>query len=176
MSSTLKAFRDPWSHFLAERSNLYLSRWLFLRLIGLIYLVAFVSLGSQIDGLVGHDGILPVADQLTEAGGPAGLKRFWWVPTFCWFNTSDGFLHVQCGAGVVLSFLLIVGVAPILDLVLLWALYLSLSTIGGDFLGFQWDTLLLETGFLAIFLAPRQWLPKFSRESPPSVAVPWLFR
>ena len=159
-----------------ERRACFLSRWLFLRLIGLIYLVAFVSLWSQIDGLVGHNGILPVADHLTAAGGPLGPERFWWLPTLSWFNTSDGFLHFQCAAGVVFSLLLIVRVAPILDLAFLWAIYLSLSTICGNFLGFQWDTLLLETGFLAIFLAPRQWLPKFSLEPAPSVTVLWLCR
>jgi hypothetical protein len=72
--------------------------------------------------------------------------------------------------------LLIAGIAPVLDLALLWALYLSLSTVCRDFLGFQWDILLLETGFLAIFLAPRQWLPNLSRESPPSFIVIWLCR
>src|SRR5216117_1062802 len=158
------------------RSACFLSRWLFLRLIGIIYLIAFVSLWSQIDGLVGHNVILPVADHLTAAGGPLGPERFWWLPTLSWFNTSDGFLHFQCAAGVVCSLLLIVGVAPILDLAVLWAIYLSLSTICGDFLGFQWDTLLQETGFLAIFLAPRQWLPKFSLEPAQSIVVLSLCR
>src|SRR5436190_20315330 len=158
------------------RSACFLSRWLFLRLIGIIYLIAFVSLWSQIDGLVGHNGILPVTDHLTTAGGPLGPERYWWLPTLCWFNASDGFLHFQCAAGVVFSLLLIVGVAPSLDLAFLWVIYLSLSTICGVFLGFQWDTLLLETGFLAIFLAPRQWLPKFSREPAPAVTVLWLCR
>src|SRR5216117_3514451 len=159
-----------------ERSACFLSRWLFLRLIGIIYLIAFVSLWSQIDGLVGHNGILPVADHLSAAGGPVGPERYWWLPTLCWFNTGDAFLHLQCAAGAVFSLLLIVGVAPILALAFLWAIYLSLSTICGDFLGFQWDTLLLETGCLAIFLAPRQWLPKFSLEPAPSVTVLWLCR
>jgi hypothetical protein len=159
-----------------ERSACFLSRWLFLRLIGIIYLIAFISLWSQIDGLVGHNGILPVAHHLTAAGGPLGPERYWWLPTLSWFNTSDAFLHFQCAAGVVFSLLLIVGFEPILDLAFLWAIYLSLSTICGDFLGFQWDTLLLETGCLAVFLAPRQSLPKFSLEPPPSLIVLWLCR
>ena len=52
--------------------------------------------------------------------------------------------------------LLIVGIAPAPCLALLWLLYLSLVTVGRDFLGFQWDNLLLEAGFLAIFFAPLQ--------------------
>jgi hypothetical protein len=170
VTAVLARIRSTIQH---ERSASFLSRWLFLRLIGIIYLIAFVSLWSQIDGLAGHNGIQPVAERMTAGGG---LERCWWLPTFCWLDSSDAFLHLQCAAGAVFSLLVIVGVAPILDLALLWAIYLSLSTVCGEFLGFQWDTLLLETGFLAIFLAPRQWLPKFSLEAPPSVTVLWLCR
>ena len=164
------------SSIVGERSACFVSRWLFLRLLGVVYLIAFISLWTQIHGLIGHNGILPVADYLKAVGDQLGPERYWWLPTFCWLNPSDGFLHFQCAAGVALSLLLIAGVAPVLDLVLLWAIYLSLSTVCRDFLGFQWDILLLETGFLAIFLAPRQWLPKFSRETPPSATVLWLCR
>ena len=72
--------------------------------------------------------------------------------------------------------LLIVGIAPAPCLFLLWLFYLSLATVGRDFLGFQWDNLLLEAGFLAIFFAPLQLLPRPSRESPPSRIVLWLLR
>ena len=160
----------------SERSRCFITRWLFLRLLGIVYLIAFISLWTQIHGLIGHNGVLPAADYLKAAGEQLGLDRYWWLPTFCWLNPSDGFLHFQCAAGVLLSLLLVIGAAPVLDLVLLWAIYLSLSTVCRDFLGFQWDILLLETGFLAIFLAPRRWLPKLSRETPPSVTVLWLCR
>src|SRR6266498_4063203 len=92
-----------------DRSASFLSRWLFLRLVGIIYLIAFVSLWSQIDGLAGHNGILPVAERITAGGG---LERYWWLPTFSWLESSDAFLHLQCAAGAVFSLLLIVGVAP----------------------------------------------------------------
>src|SRR6267142_1796867 len=107
-----------------ERSSCFLSRWLFLRLLGIIYFIAFVSLWFQIDGLIGHNGILPVADYLKTAGERLGPERFWWLPTFCWFNASDGFLHLQCVAGIAVSLLLIIGIAPVLDLIFLWAIYL----------------------------------------------------
>jgi hypothetical protein len=68
------------------------------------------------------------------------------------------------------------GVLPRVCLALLWLLYLSLVTVGGDFLAFQWDNLLLETGLLAIFFAPAQVLPRPSREKPPSPTVLWLLR
>ena len=56
--------------------------------------------------------------------------------------------------GVIGSLLLIFDIAPVLVLSLIWILYLSLVTVGQDFLAFQWDSLLLEAGFLAVFLAP----------------------
>ena len=176
MQPVVNGFGQLASTIQSERSALYLSRWIFIRLLGVIYLVAFISLWRQIDGLIGHNGILPVADYLEAVSERLGPERCWWAPTFCWFNASDGFLHLQCAAGVALSLLLIAGVAPVLDLLFLWAIYLSLSTVCRDFLSFQWDILLLETGFLAIFLAPRQWLPKLSRETMPSGTVLWLCR
>ncbi|HKW28027.1 MAG TPA: lipase maturation factor family protein, partial [Verrucomicrobiae bacterium] len=145
-----------------------LTRWLFLRALGVVYLVAFVSLWTQIGGLIGHNGILPT-DQFMAAAKQQcdlqriGLERFHLLPTLCWVNSSDGFLYFQCAAGTVLAVLLVAGIAPVPCLALLWLLYLSLVTAGRDFLGFQWDNLLLEAGFLAIFFAPWQWLPHHLR-------------
>jgi predicted DCC family thiol-disulfide oxidoreductase YuxK len=164
-----------------EPSNHLLVRWVFLRALGIVYLVAFISLWTQISGLIGHNGILPtdrfmtaVAQQCNTQG--IGLERFQVLPTLCWFNSSDSFLQIQCAAGIVLAALLIIGVAPVPCLALLWMLYLSLVTVGRDFLEFQWDNLLLEAGFLAIFFAPSHWLPKLSSNSPPSRLVLWLLR
>jgi hypothetical protein len=159
----------------------FLTRWVFLRSMGVIYLIAFVSLWTQISGLIGHNGILP-ADQFMSGAAQQcdqqgiALDRYYLLPTLCWFNASDGFLHFQCAAGSVLALLLIFNLAPAPCLALLWLFYLSLVTVGRDFLGFQWDNLLLEAGFLAIFLAPWQWLPRPVRETPPSRAVLWLLR
>ena len=161
--------------------NYLLVRWLFLRFMGVIYLTAFVSLGIQIGGLIGRDGILPAAPFLDSARSQLaqahiGPERYHLLPTLCWFSTSDGFLHFLCAAGVALSLLVILNVAPAPCLFLLWLIYLSLSTVGREFLSFQWDALLLETGWLAIFFAPLQWLPKGAVASPPSRVVLWLLR
>jgi predicted DCC family thiol-disulfide oxidoreductase YuxK len=164
-----------------ELPDYFLTRWIFLRALGVIYLVAFVSLWMQIDGLIWHDGILP-ADQFMSAASQQcdaqgiGVERFHLLPTLCWFDSSDNFLSLQCAAGTIFSVLLIVGIAPAPCLALLWLIYLSLATVSRDFLGFQWDNLLLEAGFLAIFFAPLQLLPRPSREAPPSRIVLWLLR
>ena len=158
------------------RPTFFLTRWLFLRLLGVIYLVAFLSLWTQIDGLIGNDGILPAERYLNAIRDQVGLDRYLAFPTLCWLNDSDSFLHLLCGGGVFLSLLLIAGVAPVPALIGLWVFYLSLATVGQSFLSFQWDALLLETGFLAIFFAPLRILPSFSREAAPSSVVLWLLR
>lgn len=136
--------------------------------------MAFLSLEVQIDGLIGSSGILPVEPYLTAVWEKLGIVGYWTYPTLCWFNATDTFLHFLSVGGAFLSLLLIAGVCPIPSLIALWMFYLSLSTVARTFLGFQWDTLLLEVGFLAIFLAPNQWFPRFSRERLPSRIAIWL--
>jgi len=160
-----------------EPSTYQLTRWIFLRALGLIYFIAFVSLGVQIIGLVGKQGILPAADYLQAAGQQVGgWERFWKLPTLFWFNASDGALVFVCVVGAILSLLLVVNLWPGPILLGLWALYLSLSSVTGVFLGFQWDILLLETGFLAIFWASWRMWPPFGPGRPPSRGFLWLLR
>lgn len=145
-------------------------RW-FVGALGLIYLIAFLSLWMQVDGLVGAKGILPIADHLSLARGELGSKAVWILPTLCWINSSNGFLHFLCVGGVVCSLLLICRIAPAISLGILFVFYLSLSVAGQTFLNFQWDILLLETGFLAILFAPWELWPTKSRSTiaaPPS--------
>ena len=125
-----------------EQPDYFLTRWVFLRALGIIYLVAFVSLWTQISGLIGHNGILP-EDQFMSAvrqGCDAqgiGIDRFRLVPTLCWLNSSDGFLKFQCVAGTTFAIFLILGIAPAPVLALLWLIYLSLTSVGREFLEFQ---------------------------------------
>ncbi|HVF72454.1 MAG TPA: lipase maturation factor family protein [Chthoniobacterales bacterium] len=133
------------------------SRDLFLRSLGGIYLVAFLSLWLQVDGLIGENGILPISQHLRFARERLGSEAVFLLPTLCWFDSSNAFLHFLCGAGAVISIALIARLAPVFSLVLLFVLYLSLTIAGQTFLSFQWDILLVETGFLAIFVAPWRW-------------------
>jgi hypothetical protein len=151
-----------------------LAGWLFLRLLGLIYLAAFASLATQIKGLVGRDGVLPAAEFLI-AHQHWGFRRFFRFPTVCWLNTSDGALLLVSWGGAVLALLLIFGLAPTLVCALLWMLYLSLFTVCRNFLHYQWDLLLLETGFLAPFLAPLEIAPQFPLATAPSPIIVGLF-
>jgi predicted DCC family thiol-disulfide oxidoreductase YuxK len=128
--------------------------YLFLRGLALVYLIAFASLSVQIDGLVGYEGIMPAGKLIEQVGPQLGDDKFWRMPTLCWWDSSDAFLHLLCGTGMVASLLLLVGVLPMPMCAWLWISYLSLTNVGGIFLGYQWENLLLETGLLAILLAP----------------------
>ena len=159
-----------------ERTTFCFSRWLFLRGLGCIYLIAFLSLWVQIHGLIGSNGILPASQYLEAIHQQIGTQGYYLVPTLFWLNTSDACLNFLCAGGVVLSIILIAGVAPSIALLGLWAVYLSLVSIGQVFLSFQWDVLLLEAGFLAIFFAPLQLRETLKRVSEPSAAFMWLLR
>ena len=159
---------------MTEAPRFQLSRWIFLRLLGLTYLLAFASLGFQITGLIGTDGLLPVAQFLDRAGEFYGGRAYYLLPTLLWVSASDVALQVLCWGGVVLAGLAMAGITPVVTFALLWLFYLSLSIGGQTFLSFQWDTLLLETGLLACLYAPRGWWPGLATERQPSIPIRWL--
>jgi predicted DCC family thiol-disulfide oxidoreductase YuxK len=156
-----------------RRPTYFIARRWFLRTLGAIFLIAFVSLWVQIDGLIGSNGISPVAEFLPAARAQLGDHALSILPTLCWLNSSDAFLHFLCGGGVVLSVLLIFGIAPALSLVGLVVFYLSLAVAGQTFLSFQWDILLIEAGFLAIFFTP--WRLYWTKSNEPPVSRMALF-
>ena len=135
------------------RPTYFAATALFLRLLGLCYLAAFVSLWVQVDGLVGANGVLPVGPFLDWVKSQVGVSRYWLLPTLSWISPGDAFLHVQCALGTAAALLLLAGLVPAWSAAAAWVLYLSLSTAGQTFLEFQWDILLTETGLLAVFLA-----------------------
>jgi hypothetical protein len=154
----------------------HLTRRWFLRALGLIYSLAFVSLGVQVEGLVGSNGILPAAQFLDRIAAQVGAERYWLFPTWCWLGSGDGVLGLLCWGGAAGGALVALGVLPGPLLLLLWTMYLSLAVVGQTFLHYQWDALLLETGLLAIFFAPWGLRPRLSRERPPAAAFLWLLR
>ena len=141
-----------WSSAESAATHYSVGAWLFLRAIGLIYVIAFVSLAVQIDGLVGRQGILPAREFLMEVKKQFGRSRFLAVPTLCWLNVSDRFLRFLCWGGALAGLLALIGVATLPALIVCWAFYISLFGVARLFLGYQWDVLLLEAGFLAILL------------------------
>ena len=154
-----------WGNDVRRPTYFWARRW-FLRALGTIYLIAFVSLWVQVNGLVGSDGMSPANQFLPAVRAQIGPDAYALLPTLCWFGQSDAFLYFLCGSGVLFSLLLIFGIAPAISLVALFVLYLSLTIAGQIFFNFQWDVLLLEAGFLSIFFAPwRLWPRRFSVEA-----------
>jgi predicted DCC family thiol-disulfide oxidoreductase YuxK len=170
-----KVTRLLWEKHL-ERPSFFISNWLFLRFLGVIYLIAFLSLSSQITGLIGRQGILPVGQYLEFVRSQIGIERYFYFPSLVWLNASDGFLRFLTLGGAGFSLLVILDIATLPVLIILFLFYLSLVTAGQSFMAFQWDALLLETGFLAILLAPSRLFPRFAKAAEPSKSVLWLFR
>ncbi|MDI1443544.1 lipase maturation factor family protein [Polyangium sp. 6x1] len=142
-------------------------RWLFLRALGVVHYLAFTSLGSQVLGLYGRRGILPMRDRLERAQYVLGPRGYRAMPSIFWVDASDATLVRACRAGQLLAALLVLNVAPRPVLSLLWALYLSFVSAGGTFLSYQWDALLLESSLHGLLVAPRGLRPGFGREDPP---------
>lgn len=130
-----------------------LVRWLFLRALGAVCLVAFTSLGAQVLGLYGSRGIEPIGRRLALLRARLGRDAYRLAPSLLWLRSTDRDLVRLCRAGQVCAGALMLGVAPRLTTVSAWALYLSFVTVGGDFLSFQWDSLLLETCLCAALVA-----------------------
>jgi lipase maturation factor 1 len=145
-----------------EVETFSIASWLFLRTLGAVYLFAFASFAVQAAGLIGSHGISPVAEYLRSLREYYGAV-YWQVPTLFWVNAGDGMIKAVGIAGICLSVLLVLGLRWRILRVALFMLYLSLVTAGQEFMGYQWDALLLEAGFLAILLGS-------------SPIVVWLYR
>ena len=140
-------------------SDHQISRWIFLRALGLIYFSAFYSLVFQIRGLNGPRGILPASEYLAEVASGLGPLRFWFAPTLLWFSSGPHMLMGLCWAGIVASLLLVANVWPRAMLVVCFVCFLSFIGAAGDFSSYQSDGMLLEAGFISLFFVPGGFFP-----------------
>jgi hypothetical protein len=155
----------------------WLCRFVTLRLLGLIYLMAFLTLALQGPALLGPHGLLPIGTYLTDVTAETGSRAagFWELPSLFWLGASDGALRAAGMVGVVLSLAVLAGYANAIVLAVLCALQISISNVGQTFYGFGWELQLVETGFLCIFLCPPLDGRPFGTRPPPR-AVIWLLR
>src|SRR5690349_7132861 len=142
-----------------QAPDYWLTRLVIERALGAIYFVAFLVALNQFRPLLGERGLLPAPAFLSHV-------RFMQAPSLFHLGYSDGRLLLVAWSGIALSIAVVIGlpdVAPTaLSLViwfLLWALYLSIVNVGQIFYAFGWETLLLEAGFLAIFLGAGPTVP-----------------
>lgn len=149
-------------------SNRFLARWIFLRALGLIYFSAFFSLIFQIRGLIGPQGILPAGEYLQALAENYGrAAAHWYAPGLLWFSSSSHALMLLCWVGIAASLLLFLNLWPRGMLVICFVCFLSFVTAAGEFSGYQSDGMLLEAGFLSLFVAPDGFRPRFGEKSPP---------
>ncbi|MCG8603147.1 MAG: lipase maturation factor family protein [Verrucomicrobiales bacterium] len=166
--------KEPWHTIFGFDTDRYrIGRSLMIRALGLVYFIAITSWWTQVGMLVGKDGLSPASELhaiLKDRLGAAGESPFLALPNAFWiFGTSDFALQFLCFIGAILSLFVIVGRFSGPALILLWIIYLSLVNTGGVFMSFQWDILLLEAGFLGIFLT--SWKLHSTWSNPPRLSL-----
>ncbi|HTV18471.1 MAG TPA: lipase maturation factor family protein [Polyangiaceae bacterium] len=181
------SLRRRW--FAEAARDVQLTRALLASGLGFIYLVGFAILIEQGLPLLGEHGIMPLARFLerVRAGSQSGSEAFWAVPSLFWLSASDVVLQAASWVGAALGLAVVLGFGNAPAMFVLWALYGSFVHAGQTFYGYGWEMLLLEAGFLGIFLVP-PWRPLrelcWPRRAPPAAGalrvppllVIWLFR
>src|SRR5690242_7322223 len=175
-SSTKSNFRSPFPEINSRRSY-WLTRFMILRLLGIIYAIAFLVAINQILPLIGSDGLLPVGLFLNRVNVALGSSTsgFMRLPSLFWFGHTDTTLLVFAWIGFILSLVVVAGYANVPILFVLWFLYMSFVHVGQEWYRYGWEIQLLETGFLAIFLCPLWEMRPFPKRAPP-FAIIVLFR
>ncbi|KOV64689.1 membrane protein [Streptomyces sp. MMG1121] len=145
-----------------------MSRLVLQRALAAVYLVAFLTAARQFRALLGARGMLPIPRFVARAP----FRR---APSLFQLHYSDRFFACCAWSGCAVSAALLAGADSLLPLwagILLWlvpwALYLSIVNVGQTWYAFGWESLLLETGFLAAFLG--------NDEVAPPVVVLFLLR
>jgi hypothetical protein len=149
--------------------------WLFTRILCLIYLIAFLSLMFQAKGLWGAKGLSPMRDYMKTVVEHVDSSRYWKVPGIFWLSTSDDMIQGVTITGAVAAGLALIGFAQGWCLLLCFGMYLSLCGFGQEFMAFQWDSLLLEVGFLILFVVPWNLDFTFLRATEPHWIVRYTF-
>src|SRR5579875_3013095 len=146
----------------------WLGRLVLERGVAAVYLIAFLAAACQFRALLGEHGMLPIPRYLAR-------QSFWQAPSLFHSHYSDRFFSGISWFGAALSAAIVAGLADLVPLwaamlmwLVLWVLYLSIVNVGQTWYSFGWESLLLETGFLAIFLG--------NDHVAPPVLTMWLAR
>src|SRR6202049_3457788 len=163
---------------LFSRGNFYwLNGFVILRLLGLVYAVAFLVAAQQLIPLICEHVLTPANHVLApiQSQISSPTECMWRVPTLFWFGLSDNLLPIFSWIGFALSLVVLAGYANAIVLAILWMMYMSIVHVGQIWYGYGWEIQLLETGFLSIFLCPLLDGRPFPKSRPP-ILVMWLFR
>jgi hypothetical protein len=160
----------------AGLENRFVVRWIFLRLIAAIYFSAFFPLLFQIKGLNGRNGILSTQRFLLDVQGGLGPLRYWYAPTLFWLSSSSSMMMAVIWLGLGASVAALFNLWPRLSFFVSFVCFLSFVSAAQAFSSYQSDSMLLEAGFLVLFLAPRGVMPGWGVASPPSRASFFLLQ
>ena len=155
------------------------TRFFYLKGLGFIYLIAFGAFCHQMEPLIGHDGLLPVdmwLDRVFAHYARLGEFPYYQLPTIFWFDCSNWFLYFVGYSGLFLALLVLFGKANGIILALLWGLYMSIYHVGQIFYGYGWEMMLLEVGFLSMFLCSVRHSQSFPKKVPTSITLMILHR
>ena len=144
-------------------NRILISRIIFLKGLSFIYLISYLSLYGQIQGLWGNDGLFPsnlFLKRLQE--GLKGHKYYLFYPTLAWLlnlesNSAENLLYVLCLLGIIISLLIIFYDKYFFNsysFFVLWYIHYNFILLGQIFMRFASDNLLTEIGFISIFFAP----------------------
>jgi hypothetical protein len=157
------------AHRAAPADTYWLTRFVLLRWMGFVYVIAFYVAAKQLAALVGADGLTPASlffHRISEHLG-GSWYGFMALPSIFWWNCSDTWLRVVPWIGVALSCVVLAGYANALMMAVLWVFYMSIVHVGQDWYGYGWEIQMCETGFLAIFLCPLLDARPFPLRPPP---------
>jgi hypothetical protein len=151
-----------------DSGDYWLTRLVFQRALGLVYLIGFLCALNQFRPLLGEHGLLPMAAFVRQVS-------FRETPSLFFFAPKDWAFTTAAWIGIALSCLVVAGIADRysswLNAVVwgaMWVLYLSFVNVGQTFYAFGWESIMLEAGFLAMLLG--------ARSTAPSIIVNYLFR
>ena len=163
--------------FPQDRESYWLTRFVILRLLGTVYVIAFLVAVQQLVPLVGSHGLTPAPFYLDAVARQLGTRwdGFFNLPSLFWLDCSDTALRLVPWIGLILACAVAAGFANSIIMAVLWVLYMSIVHVGQDWWGFGWEIQLLETGFLAVFLVPLLDLRPFPRRPAPYALI-LLFR
>jgi uncharacterized membrane protein YphA (DoxX/SURF4 family) len=172
-SSLRLAFRADDPFLSAPQPTWLYPRWTYLRMLGVGFASSFLSLSTQVTGLIGEHGILPARELLQRS---TGWRDFLAHPSLFHIDASDATLRTACLVGFVLAASLVLGLWPRVTLALSAISYASFVTVSQEFSGFQSEGLLIEMALVGMYLAPRGFRPGLGERSPPSRTLIWLVR
>uniref|UniRef100_A0A0B6ZS11 Lipase maturation factor n=1 Tax=Arion vulgaris TaxID=1028688 RepID=A0A0B6ZS11_9EUPU len=165
----------------------WLTRIVIVRYMGFIYFVAFLVSLHQNKQLLGKDGLLPANVYLSHIKNKTQSSSMWtlllYVPTLLWFvdydKDLDLWLDIIAWTGLAIAtFMIVTGAGNWPLLLFQWMLYHSLVDVGQKWFSFGWESQILETGFLTVFLCPALSVSALPKATPTSkiiiIAYRWL--